>query len=317
MNRAIRPEPPSGGKGTGSPFYGTFQYCQCLEDFGTPVLLGEGICCALDRQVPGTCFRDVIYPYPMYAIMDEPGLIAALRSLPCGQAVTATFVTDPIAGVQPTPSQWDLARPWKSHLLVDNSINGACSFSSKIRYYSGRARSKFGVRCEIITGNRAGLLDRWLDLWSLLVARHGLVGLKALSSGYFRRLFDLEGVLLAVLSSGEGIHSIHIWILDGDRSYSHLHASDEYAYAASGNYLLYSSTLSWLKDSGYRISLLGSSPGSGSNDGLFRFKRQFANSSASNHLLGLIIDREAYLELTGSSSYAGGYFPSYREGELL
>jgi hypothetical protein len=289
----------------------------CLEDFGLPILLGDGIGAALSRPIPGTSLRDILYPYPMYALLDEPQLLCALRALPAGGIVTATFVTDPLHGIAPNPSEWDLARPWKSHLVVDNSIPGACTFSSKVRYYSNRASSKFGLRVEFVAEDRARLLDQWLDLWGRLVSRHGLVGLKALSPGFFKKLFELKEVLLAVLSDQDGIHSIHIWILDGDRCYSHLHASDDQAYAASGNYLLYSSALSWMRDHGFRVCLLGSSSGTGMDDGLFQFKKQFANSSAGNFLLGCITDREAYGEMTGSTSYAGGYFPAYREGELL
>lgn len=282
-----------------------------------PILLGDGIGAVLSRPIPGTSLRDVLYPYPMFALLDEPQLLGALRALSAGGIVTATFVTDPLHGIAPNPSEWNLARPWKDHLVVDNSIPGACSFSSKVRYYSNRASSKFGLRVEFVEEDRARFLGTWLDLWGCLVGRHDLRGLKALSPNYFKTLFELKEVLLAVLSDSEEIHSIHIWILDGDRCYSHLHASDDQAYSASGNYLLYSAALSWMRDRGFRVCLLGSSSGAGTDDGLFQFKKQFANSSAGNFLLGCITDGQAYGEMTGSTSYAGGYFPAYREGELL
>ncbi len=298
-------------------FYNSTEYCGCLVDFGTPLLLHEEVGSLLRRRIPGTSREDLVYPYPMFRISDEDALLESLKSDGAGGMVSATIVTDPLTGFIPSADRWDVAIRWKTHLMVDNSLASANLFPEKVCYYSRRASEKFGFEVGFVQEERLALLDDWMRLWSILVERHGLAGLKALSAGYFQGLFALDGVLLAVLRDGEGIHAIHIWIVDGPDAYSHLHASDARAYDCSANYRLYSEELKWLAETGCRRCLLGSASGSGGEDGLFRFKKQFSNSTAENHLLGLVIDRAAYAELTGSPVHDGGYFPAYRRGELL
>lgn len=300
-----------------TPFYNSIDYCACLEGFGSPLMLDKASGCLLRRRIPGTSLDDLVFPYPMFRVTDEISLLGSLRSGRAGGAITATIVTDPLYGFLPSMDEWDVALKWKTHLIVDNSMPSANLFSDKVCYYSRRARGRYGFEVRLAPDDRLALLDDWMRLWAVLVERHGLKGLKALSPGYFERLFSLEGVMPAVLSDGDGIHGIHIWIVDGTDAYSHLHASDPRAYDCSANYLLYSEELKLLSGLGCRRCLLGSASGSGGEDGLFAFKRQFANSSADNHLLGLVMDRSAYAGLTGSPVHDGGYFPAYRRGELL
>lgn len=301
----------------GIPFYNSTDYCACLEGFGTPHMLDETSGYLLRRRIPGTCLDDLVFPYPMFRVTDEGSLLGSLHSGRACGAVTATIVTDPLAAFIPSTDEWDVALKWKTHLIVDNSLPSANLFSDKVCYYTRRARGRFGFEVGLAPDDRPALLNDWMRLWAILVERHGLRGLKALSRGYFEGLFSLDGVLPAVLSDGDGIHGIHIWIVDGTDAYSHLHASDALAYDCSANYLLYSEELKLLSELGCRRCLLGSASGSGGEDGLFAFKRQFANASADNHLLGLVMDRAAYAGLTGSPVHEGGYFPAYRRGELL
>lgn len=300
-----------------APFYNSMEYCSCLEGFGTPLELDGMPGCLLRRRIPGTGLDDLVYPYPMFTVTDEDSLLGSLRSQKTGGCVSATIVTDPLAGFDPCSGEWDLALRWKTHLIADNALPSANTFSDKVCYYSRRAAGRFGFEVRLSPDGRPGLLGDWMRLWEVLVERHGLKGLKALSPGYFQGLFALDGVLPAILSDGEGIHAIHIWIVDGNDAYSHLHASDTRAYDCSANYLLYSEELKLLSELGCRRCLLGSASGGGGEDGLYAFKRQFANATADNHLLGLVMDRAAYAELTGSPLHDGGYFPAYRRGELL
>lgn len=302
---------------SGSPFYNSLRYCRCLEDFGSPFLLDDSSGYLLRRDVTGSTLADLVFPYPMFTVEDE-GLL--LRSLQGGRAagmISATIISDPLSDFTPSADSWDLSVRWKTHLIVDNSKPSANAMSTKVLYYSRRASERFGFEVSFSREDRMSLIDDWLSLWGMLVERHGLQGLKALSVQYFRRLFELDEVFLAVLRNETGVHSIHIWIIDGDRAYSHLHASDAKAYECSANYLLYSEELLRLPEIGCRRCLLGSASGTGGDDGLFRFKKQFSNSTSENHLLGLVIDRKTYGDLTGSPTHDGGYFPSYRHGELL
>lgn len=300
-----------------TPFYNSGEYCRCLEDFGTPVPLDPTCGFLLGRTIPGTGLADLISSYPVHTLVDAQGLAGSLRSTATGRFVTATIVTDPLSPDTADERGWDFAKPWKTHLVLDTEKPGACLFPDKVRYYAKRSSSRFGFRVEFRRDGKQELLPDWLRLWELLTERHLLKGLKALSARYFERLFALEQPVLAILSDDEGVHSIHVWITQGELAWSHLHASDARAYECSANYMLYSEELEWLAGIGCRRCLLGSASGSGGEDGLFRFKKQFSNSSAENHLLGLIIDRAAYSELTGSPVHDGGYFPAYRRGELL
>jgi hypothetical protein len=116
----------------------------------------------------------------------------------------------------------------------------------------------------------------------------------------------------ALDASGE-VHAMQVWVVHGDRAYSHLTATSAEGYRLLSTYALYAAAIDAL--SGCRLLDLG---GGGADDAageaLASFKRGFANSERMAHLCGAVLLPDLYASL--SLGFPAVFFPAYRTPSL-
>lgn len=256
--------------------------------------------------------------YPLFACQDWSVLPSDIET-ESGAWVSLTLVSDPLAPVgQAELAQcFDDVRPFKEHLVVDLGQAAVQRTSRHHRYYARRAL-RHGItieRCD----EPEPLASEFAELYEVLVARHGIVGVKRFSRESLRAQLSVPGaVMFRARRDGETL-SAHVWYAHGDAAYSHLSATSEEGYAACASYALCAGALDWLAGES-TVAVLGAAAGEGSDDddGLAQFKKGWATGTRIAHLCTRIFDHSAYEELAGARAVDdGGYFPRYRAGELI
>jgi hypothetical protein len=205
----------------------------------------------------------------------------------------------------------DLAIPFKEHFVVDlKQIN----ISKHHRYYSARSLKKVTVD---ICQTPLSYLDTWSRLYSALIGRHNLKGIKAFSEKTFEALLSMQNLVMFRAESDGDIIGAHLWLTSGNIGYSHLAAFDSTGYELMAAYALYREAIDFFSNS-LRWLDIGSGAGvnTRSDDGLTQFKRGWTDKSRTAYLCGKILDHSKYSELASDvSASKTSYFPLYRTGE--
>jgi hypothetical protein len=159
-------------------------------------------------------------------------------------------------------------------------------------------------------------LDDWVALYDGLVARRRLTGISAFSRESFRQQLAVPRMLALRAHRGGVTMGMTLWLIGGDTAYYHLGASTPAGYELSASYALFAVAFEHLRGLGVdRVDLGGSAGAQHSDDGLFRFKRGWANAEAPAYLGGRVVDRGAYAALSTAAGTTT-WFPAYRAPEL-
>ena len=294
--------------------YADPRYVGSLSEFGSPLLLPRSSGWLLERPIPGTPLRDAMGPYPLFSCSDWSGLAQDVKDLD-GVLVSIVLVADPLGEAEPA----QLCEAFPDHLavlkhhLIRDTERAAPLPEHHRRNIRRAARS---VDIEICDAPLA-YLDDWLDLYSELVTRHGLVGIRAFSRSSFRVQLGLPGMtVIRAVCAGRTI-SMGLWLVTGSRAYYHLGASSPAGRDAGASYAVFAAALEHLSNSGVRYVDLGAgSGGTSADDGLYRFKRGWANDERPAYLCGRITDASAYAELTNRRGTDAGWLPAYRASDV-
>ncbi len=294
-------------------------YAQSLAEFGTPRFLPRAQGWVLERPISGSDAHDAMGPYPLFCCQDWTGIEADLAEL-SGQLVSLAGVTDPFGNFDEAAlRRWfDMVVPFKKHFLVDLAREPLDTISKHHRYYARRALES--VRVEFV--DRPHLhLNKWIELYDVLIRRHELRGMKAFSPEAFRQQLETPGiVMLRAESSGQTV-GMHLWYVERRVAYSHLMALSDAGYELSASYALYHRAIELLGAVGEeQIAWLNIGAGAGlagSDDGLTRFKGGWANDARIAYFVGKVLDRPRYDEFTAARNASSSrYFPAYRHGEF-
>ncbi len=290
--------------------YAHADYAASLSEFGVPRLLPASGGWALERPISETSARDLVGPYPLFTCSNWSELAADLEALG-DSLVSVVLVADPLGGA--TDQELGRAFPdllvaFKRHLVRD--LDEPPRLPSHHRRHIRRASGAVEVE---VCADPVERLDDWVRLYSGLVARHGLAGMRAFSTESFRRQLGLPG-LVAVRAERDGVTvGMTLWFVDGPKAHYHLGAYSSQGYEVSASYALFVAAFEHLRALGVRWVDLGGTAGAGSEDGLARFKRGWAGAERPAHLCGRILDRPAYALLAGRGpGAASGWFPAYR-----
>jgi hypothetical protein len=291
--------------------YADAGYAQSLVEFGEPRALPLSEGWLLERPVPGGDGRDLMGPYPLFACRNWAGLPADLQALE-DRAVSVVLVADPLGGADEGDLRRafpDLMRPFKRHHVRDLAQAG--SLPAHHRRHIRRAAAALDV---VVCTDPALHLDDWTRLYSGLVKRHALVGIRAFSRAAFAQQLALPG-LVAVRAERDGATvGMALWFEDAPNAHYHLAAYAPEGYEVSASYAIFERALRHLRAQGVRWVDLGGSTGTGSaTDGLERFKRGWASGDLTAYLCGRVLDRAAYERLAAGLS--AGWFPAYRAAE--
>lgn len=301
--------------------YASARYVESLREFGTPLHLPRCDGWLLERPIPGSPARDAMGCYPLFACSDWSMLAADCQAL-SGRLASVSLVTDPFAPLNAVDLQaaFDLVVPFKEHFAVELSPSRPPVTSKHHRYYARKALKELRVIKCVDPGPAE--LEQWALLYSKLVQRHRLRGIKAFSRQSFAGQMRVPGLVMLQVRRDSRVIGAHLWFVQGEVAYSHLMALDDEGYACNAAYALYwqaiheaasmfSPHVRWLSLGG------GAGVDPSATDGLARFKRGWSNATRQVYLCGKILDAPLYDRLAQvAGTPRSAYFPAYRAGEF-
>jgi hypothetical protein len=313
QDRPPRPADPMVVTPAGSGYRGA-AYARSLGHLGRPASLGASGGWCLLRPIEGTPWEDATGPYPFLSCADWPALADDIPRL-ADRAVSFVFVTDPLAEVpldRLARACPDLCRPYKVHHVLDLAPG-----EPGIRSAHHRRNVRLGLlrnSVEIAPGPAAWLAD-WIGLYDGLIARHGIDGPARFSVASFRCQFEIPGLIGVRATSGGETTGMTLWLVMGECAYYHLGAVSPRGRDSLAMFAMFSAVIDHLAAAGIRRLCLGAGAGvHGASDGLERFKRGWANGTASVMLCGRILDGIAYEDACRLRGRDPRFFPSYRSG---
>jgi hypothetical protein len=287
--------------------YRDASYAEAFAEFGDPLQVVPWGTFVLRRAIGEGASADACGLYPLLALMPDADISAGRRVLEAAGLVTFVGVTDPFAAPQPAvlAREFDICYPFKQHAIIDRQI-GKPDFSRHHRQKIRRALRS----CLVERLSLRDHVDRWMELYDELAERQGISGIQRFSRRYFERLAEMPCLGCFAARQDGVIVAMTLWLRSDQVAYFHLGASSALGYDVSASYALIAAAIEEYGDCDI-LNLGGVAGLADDNDGLSRFKRGFANSSAYAHLCGMILNRQAY-DIMAAGYNEGQYFPIYR-----
>lgn len=292
-------------------------YAGSLAEFGTPRQLPRCGGWILERQIPGTQYRDAVGPYPLFSCCDWSQLEEDVDEL-AGNLVSLTIVPAPFDG-------YDLALlercfshviPFKPHYVTDLTQPIDKVVKRSHRDTVARATKKVQVsRCT----EPESRLSQWIEFFGTLTQRHHITGMRAFSPQSFAAQLAVPGLVMFEARSGNEAVGLDLWYVQGDVAYGHLVAFNDVGYQLRASYATKWHLLHYFKDKVRWVDLGG---GAGDNaqgtDGLSVFKQGWSTGTVPVYICGRVFAPDIYAELTRAAGVgATAYFPAYRAGQGL
>jgi len=291
-------------------------YARALAEVGRPHRLPRCDGWLLERDIPGTPYRDAMGCYPIFACQSWSGLQEDLDALG-RDLVSVAMVPDPFGTYELSDLQrcFDVAKPFKDHVVVDLSRPRDEVVSRHHRKIARRALRKLEIeRCA----SPREYQDDWVRLYGCLVSRRAVRGIAAFSRNSLCRQLEVPGASFFIARYRNRIVGGALAYQRGDVVYAHLTAFDETGYALSAAYALKCRQLEYYADKARWFSM-GGVPGVSDEgeQGLRQFKRGWSPDTRTAYFCGRVLNRDVYDSLSRAGKYSGdGYFPSYRAGEF-
>jgi hypothetical protein len=290
--------------------YASTEYADAFQPL-EPIWLPNARTHVLRRPIPETQLFDAMGCYPLCVFAASDDLESDFELLADRGVVSLVLVTDCLT--QPDESflhrHFDLCRPYKTHLLFDATQTNANYSKHHCKRVRG-ARKK----CETRVVKLGDYLSDWVSCYETLVKRKGITGMQNFSRDYFERIAEMPQATTIAAFADNAFVSAYIWMSDGRGAYGHLSASTDIGYKLESAYACYDHAIQLFRDDHVIDMGGGTGAAPGKTDGLFEFKKGFANTEKSNYLCGKIVDRDAYQALSKvrSDGAATSFFPAYR-----
>lgn len=292
-------------------------YAESLAEFGAPLHLPKSGGWLLRRPVDGI-LADAMGTYPLFACSDWKSLKCDFNQL-SKSLVSVTIVTDPFGEYDEPLLRdcfGDLVTPFKSHFASDLSR----PLESIISKHHARnvcigLKQVTVERCE----DPSSHLDDWVRLYTVLIQRRQIRGIRAFSRNSFAKQLKTPGILCFRALRDQQIVGMILWYLQTGVAYYHLGAYTDEGYQSRASFALFRKALDYFAESGLKYANLGAGAGLGSaaDDGLSRFKRGWSSFVRTTYLCGRIFDRQEYDRLVCARGVrTTDYFPAYRKGEF-
>jgi hypothetical protein len=292
-------------------------YAKSLSEFGTPLRLPRSGGWLLERLIDGVQ-ADAMGTYPLFACSDWKSLKDDLNQL--GKSlVSAVVVTDPM-GAYDEPFLRDcfndLVIPFKLHF--GNDLNRPLD-ETMPKHHARNARMGLKQvtveRCEDAHSH----LDDWVRLYSLLINRHQISGIRTFSRNSFAQQLRTPGMVCFRAIRDRQTVGMILWYVQNGIVYYHLGAYTDEGYQLRASFALFRKALEYFAESGLKYANLGAGAGLGSDadDGLSRFKQGWSTCVRTAYICGRIFDLQEYDRLVRARGVAAtSYFPAYRNGEF-
>jgi hypothetical protein len=291
-------------------------YALSLAEFGSPMELPRSGGWLLRRAIPGMSLYDAMGCYPLFACRDWSGLNADLSDAG-PELVSLGLVADPFAHEHLSHLErcFDSVRPFKEHYIVDFRSGTPPRGARRHREY---ARAALKVLSVEICPDPSRFEDQWVSLYTYLVERHRLSGIKAFSPAALRAQLRVPGMVMFRATCGDETAAMLLCCLQDDVAFNHLQATSPSGYELRAAYALYSAAIEWLSTRVGHFDLGGGAGISGNgSDGLSQFKRGWSTGSRPAFFCSRVFNSEQYDRLVLTSGRTGtDYFPAYRAGEM-
>jgi hypothetical protein len=292
-------------------------YAQSLSEFGEPLPLPKSGSWLLKRTIDGTQ-ADAMGAYPLFACCDWKSLKCDFTQV--GESlVSVLVVTDPFGEYDEALLHdcfGDLVTPFKSHFINDlaRPLESVIS-SHHARNAAIGLRQVIVERCE----DPSSHLEDWVKLYSLLVQRHQISGIRAFSTTSFARQLKTPGIVAFRASRNLQTVGMILWYVQNGVAYYHLGAYTDEGYRFRASFALFHKALDYFAACRLQYVSLGAGAGldNAADDGLSRFKQGWSTAVRTTYLCGRIFDHKGYDRLVRARGIGiTGYFPAYRNGEF-
>jgi len=291
-------------------------YAASFAEFGTPSELPECGGWILERKILGFPYRDAMGCYPLFACKDWTHLSEDIKKLE-GDLVSLSMVTDPFGNYDTNLLRkcfQDIVYPYKEHFIVDlhYPINSIVS-----KHHGDYARKALKVMTVELCLEPSRYINDWVNLYSVLIARHDIKGIARISLEAFSKQLDVPGIVVfRAVHEGDTVGMV-LWYTYEDRSYPFLGAYSSLGYELHSSYALLWFAIDYFKNKVQWLDL-GASAGvkNITSDGLAQFKKGWSTGTRTVYFCGRILNPKRYKEILLTKQIASNdYFPAYRYGE--
>ena len=297
--------------------YSDGNYAKSLSFYGVPRYLEHSKGWLLERRISNSDKHlDVMGIYPYFSCFNWNALTDDVELLRNEGFVSLVMITDPMHSVKAEAQHdlFDISRLFKMSFVAE--LNGSlekCA-SKHHQYYAGKASKKLEVK---VLAAPLEDLEGWYGLYSNLIHRHTITGVRRFSKESFSLLFQMPGVFLFTAYLSNMLVGAQIMILQDDVAYAHLSAFTEEGYIQGASYLLDWATLEFMQGKVRAINWGSGLGGSdGTTGGLADYKKGWSSTLKPSYLYGSILNRDLYTKLMNKSNAVNSpYFPGYRHNE--
>jgi len=294
-------------------------YAKSFKEFGKPICLPQCKGWILKRKIPDFPYDDAMGCYPLFSCENWSELYCDLENNVEDDIVSLSLVADPFGDFDEKYLKRcfkDVVIPFKEHFIVDlnNPINK--SVSEHHLRYSRKGLKKLNVE---ICKNPIIYLDEWESLFSKLIRRHNIKGIRAFSRYVFQKQLIVPGIVAFRAIYKNKTVGMLLCYIQGKIAFSHLSAFSDKGYNLYASYALHLKMIEHFSEIGLKWVDLGAGAGLNkrSNDGLDQFKQGWSTIRKTAYFCGRIFNKSKYFKIVEKKKITDtNYFPVYRKGEF-
>ena len=301
---------------TNSDGYAHPLYAASLAEFGNPRYLPACGGWILERQIPGTPYRDAMGLYPLFFCENWDNLIDDFEALR-NRYISLSLVIGPFSRfpVDKYRKYFEIFRPYKDHYILDLTLPLDETVSKGHRRSARRALRNLDV--EMMISPEIDL-DEWVNLYEDLIKRHQIKGIRAFSYRSFEKQIAIPNTVYFRVTNNGNVVGGNIFFIQGDVAYAHLSAFSEEGYKLGAPYAVKWCALQHLSKLVNWVNFGGSTSSSQENlTGLDYFKMGWSNQTGKSYFCGKILDEEKYrITVNQKRILDTNWFPAYRLGDF-
>jgi hypothetical protein len=291
--------------------YCSKKYAESFKEVGMePIYLPNNDIWLVKRPIPGANLYDAANCYPVFPFSKDIDFIKDIDTFKQHNIVSLVLVSDVFTqnACINLSNQFNYVIEYKPHYIIDLKVD-EIKYTSHHRQYVKKANQY----CETKFISLKEYIDEWKELYNVLIEKHSLTGVHKFSKSFFAEIATLDKLYMIGAFIEKKLVSAMLWIEYDGFIYSFLGASSSEGYDKMCAYAVYDYSIKYFKEKKFTAIDLGGGAGvQKSSAGLSFFKKGFSNKELYCYIYGMIIDHEAYINLSKDKNNTIKYFPLYR-----